>query len=681
MPVSGERIDLDGLKDDMTPVDVASYYRARAGTGIDLGPSFRTLEAVWSRPGEALGKISLPDALGDSPLEVHPLLLDGCFQVVAAARNPGGDEGNTTYLPFGWERLWLTGPLPERLVCHVRTNVAAHEADTGAPPEVISGELRIHDTNGVLIGGLDGYTVKRATRAALLSAVEGVEDLLYEVMWRESALESGVKPADFLPSPTKVAANSGLLSGYLAEEGVAPEDRRGLLTDLERWSRSRALATLEDLGWEREPGGKVVPEELRRRLGVGDEHRRLFRRMLEMLAKSGVLEEVGESFVVRLGPADPLPDEMPGNMEEFIDGMTDRYPHGLTEIGLFRRCGSALAEVLRGQADPLTLLFSSGDPTPGDLYLKAPVARAANRIMRETVRALVAGLPGGRRLRIIEVGAGTGSATAAILPELPAGRFEYMYTDISAGFFAEAESRFGDGGGCIEYRPLDIERSPIDQGFAAHGYDLLIASNVLHATRYLEETLEHCRLLLAPSGQLVALENLSGLGWMDLTFGQLDGWWRFADDYRPNHALAGPPVWRQALSDSGFGEVEVLGLDESDAAEVPDKGVIVAQGPEWVAESAGVWILVPDKGGLAEKLAGDLAARNQRVMIADGESPEGASANRNGVTSAQWNRKAASPGTHCCRTCPRTCPSAELCTSRHWTVTAQRQQTANSPRM
>ena len=631
MPEGGGRIDLDGLKNDMTPVDVASYYRARAGTGIDLGPSFRTLDAVWSRPGEALGEISLPDTLGESPVEVHPLLLDGCFQVVAAARNPGGAEGETTYLPFGWERLWLTGPLPERLVCHVRTNEAALEADTGVPPEVVSGELRIHDTNGVLIGGLDGYTVKRATRAALLAAVEGVEDLLYEVMWRESALESGVKPADFLPSPTYVAANSGLLSGYLAEEGVAPEDRRALLTDLEWWSRSRALATLEDLGWERKPGGKVDPEELRRRLGVGDEHRRLFRRMLEMLARSGVLEEVDDGFVVKLGPADPLPDEMPGNMEEFIAGMTDRYPHGLTEIGLFRRCGGALAEVLCGQADPLTLLFSSGDPTPGDLYLKAPVARAANRILRETVQALVAGLPGGRRLQVIEVGAGTGSATAAILPELPEGRFEYMYTDISAGFFAEAEARFGDGGGCIEYRPLDIERNPVDQGFAAHGYDLLIASNVLHATRYLEETLGHCRMLLAPSGQLVALENLSGLGWMDLTFGQLDGWWRFADGYRPNHALAGPPVWRQALSDSGFGEVEILGLDESDAAEVPDKGVIVAQGPERVAESAGVWILVPDKGGMAERLAGNLAARNQSVLIADGESPEGGPPRVDGV--------------------------------------------------
>ena len=210
-------------------------------------------------------------------------------------------------------------------------------------------------------------------------------------------------------------------------------------------------------------------------------------------------------------------------------------------------------------------------------------------MLAEAVRALVATVPEGRRLRLIEVGAGTGSATASVLPELPEGRFDYVYTDISAGFFAEAEARFGDGGGCIEYRPLDIERDPVAQGFDAHGYDVIIASNVLHATRYLEETLAHCRKLLAPSGQMIALENLSGLGWMDLTFGQLDGWWRFADDYRPHHALASPAVWRQALDDAGFEATEVLGVDEADSTRIPDKGVIVTQGPPTVTEPPGVW--------------------------------------------------------------------------------------------
>ena len=332
-----------------------------------------------------------------------------------------------------------------------------------------------------------------------------------------------------------------------------------------------------------------------------------------------MLEEQANGFVVLLGADDPLPEEFPAEPERFHVPMADLYPHGLTEIGLFRRSGAALTDVLRGQADPLTLLFSSGEPTAADLYLKAPVARAANEMLAEAVRKLVAELPEGRRLRVIEVGAGTGSATASVLPELPAGRFDYIYTDISAGFFAEAEARFGDGDGCIEYRPLDIEKDPMAQGYDSHGYDLLIASNVLHATRYLEETLGHCLALMAPSAHLVALENLRGLGWMDLTFGQLDGWWRFADEYRPHHALAGPSVWKRALSDAGFADSEVLGVDDSFTHEMLDKGVIVAQGPERVTEPAGVWILAADRDGVAEHLAEKLSERNQTVVVARSE--------------------------------------------------------------
>ena len=621
-PEAGARIDLENLKAGLSPGDVSDYYRTRAATGIDLGPSFRTLRKIWARPGEALAEVSFPAASGRNGLDVHPLVLDGCFQVIGVARLAGGKDP-ATYLPFGWERFWLTGPLPDRVVCHVRMSDAspATEAATGEPAEVLTGELRIYDPNGAPLGGLSGYTVKRATRAALLSAVEGVKELLYEVVWRERALPAGITPADFFPSPTTVAAGSSLLSEYLSAERVDPKDRNALLADLERWSRSRALATLEELGWQRRAGETVDPDALRQRLNVIPDHRRLFRRMLEMLAKSGVLAADDDGFVVIVGRDDPLPQGMPEDLEAFATAMAEQYPHGVTEVGLFRRCGSALAEVLLGRMDPLTLLFSSGDPTPADLYLKAPVARAANKMLRDAVRALVARLPDNRRLRVVEVGAGTGSATTYILPELPEGRFDYTYTDISAGFFAEAEARFGDGGGCIEYRTLDVEKDPVAQGYAPHSYDLIIASNVLHATRYLQETLGHCRELLAPSGQLVALENLSGLGWMDLTFGQLDGWWRFADDYRPHHALASPAVWRRALNDAGFTGAEVLGVDES--AGTPDKGVIVAQGPAEVKEPRGVWILAGDRGGLAAKLAADLAARNQTVVLASSEdAPE-----------------------------------------------------------
>ena len=236
--------------------------------------------------------------------------------------------------------------------------------------------------------------------------------------------------------------------------------------DLERWSRSYALTNLEKLGWQRVVGMTVDPDELRQRLGVVEDHKRLFRRLFEMLAKAGVLEETQEGFTVVVGPEDPLPDELPDNPEEFHTRMAELYPHGLTEIGLFCRSGGALSEVLRGQEDPLTLLFSSGEPTAADLYLKAPVARAANRMLADAVRTLVADIargaaPQGHRSRcrhgigdrVRPPGASTGTVRLHVH-----GHFGRLSS-------RKRKARFGDAGGCIEYRPLDIEKDPVDPGF------------------------------------------------------------------------------------------------------------------------------------------------------------------------------------------------------------------------
>lgn len=86
------------------------------------------------------------------------------------------------------------------------------------------------------------------------------------------------------------------------------------------------------------------------------------------------------------------------------------------------------------------------------------------------------------QLRILEIGAGTGGLTAKFLEQLISDFGErlylkYTYTDISSGFFVQAKERFKDYDG-IEYKALDISKDPVEQGFNAGEYDLIIASNV-----------------------------------------------------------------------------------------------------------------------------------------------------------------------------------------------------------
>ena len=75
-------------------------------------------------------------------------------------------------------------------------------------------------------------------------------------------------------------------------------------------------------------------------------------------------------------------------------------------------------------------------------------------------------------------------------------------------------------------------------------------------------------------------------------------------------------MWRSALADAGFADVEILGANRQDGGHDPERGVIVAQGPATVTEPPGVWVLAAGRDSLAAKLAAELTARNQTVVLA-----------------------------------------------------------------
>lgn len=128
-------------------------------------------------------------------------------------------------------------------------------------------------------------------------------------------------------------------------------------------------------------------------------------------------------------------------------------------------------------------------------------------------------------LRILEIGAGTGSVSETILESLVTKDGcrtygQYVFSDISGGFFPSAQERLTKWEN-VEYKVLDIEKKPTEQGFELESFDLIIASNVrniqpkkkltelthhalkvFHATSSLQNTLSNVRSLLKPKGHL-----------------------------------------------------------------------------------------------------------------------------------------------------------------------------------
>ena len=190
--------------------------------------------------------------------------------------------------------------------------------------------------------------------------------------------------------------------------------------------------------------------------------------------------------------------------------------------------GPSIPALLRGKTTPLELMLQN------DLleryYAHSPKLRRSYRQMSRLVGHFINKNP---RARILEIGGGTGAATMAILSSLGAdgsglglaAAVSYDFTDVSPGFFEAARAKFGIWGNIMRYRKLDITQDPAAQGFEPGTYDLVIASQVLHATKSMKDTMANVRRLLKTGGMLFMLETTHDQVDLHFTFGLLPEWW------------------------------------------------------------------------------------------------------------------------------------------------------------
>ncbi len=219
-----------------------------------------------------------------------------------------------------------------------------------------------------------------------------------------------------------------------------------------------------------------------------------------------------------------------------------------------------------------------------EIYVSTEIRNAyrlfhcSNIIIKMLVNEILQFLHGESKIRFLEIGAGFGSTTEYILPVLPPERTEYIYTDISTYFLQEVQEKFAQYS-FVEYRLLDIEKSPYVQGYEAHSFDIIIAASVLHATKDISETLMHIRSLLKPNGLLLLLEETHFHHVFDLTMGLQQGFDRFEDtDLRQSHPLLSRDRWQEVLREHGFAS-SVIFNKTGTLTDFLGFDVLVARGP------------------------------------------------------------------------------------------------------
>ena len=200
--------------------DWPTCYRKLSERGLDYGPAFQVIERAWKRPGEAVARVALSEAVAarSARYVAHPALLDGCLQAVAAAvpedfiRAGSGD----TYLAAGVKRLRLQEPPEGELWMHARLTTDL-DKEGG---DYLEGDLQLRDAAGRVFLEMEGLSFRRLAKSAGREAKNALPDWLYEVRWLEREPAAAVETAP--PGWLIFADTSGVgdkLAGLLRSRG------------------------------------------------------------------------------------------------------------------------------------------------------------------------------------------------------------------------------------------------------------------------------------------------------------------------------------------------------------------------------------------------------------------------------------------------------------------------------
>ncbi|GAB3288663.1 class I SAM-dependent methyltransferase [Parasphingorhabdus pacifica] len=336
--------------------------------------------------------------------------------------------------------------------------------------------------------------------------------------------------------------------------------------------------TLVELEAFRGPNDIVSAQELMQRCAVAPDHDPLFRQWLRVLADNGILL------------CGPDPDEYVCPEPLSALELDERVQKRLTALVVdgvervftdyFASSVAQQASLLRGEANPLPLLFPDGDPTLAEtFYARNPISIVLNEVLAETVRESASQGRVDRPVRILEIGAGTGATSATVLERLPAEHTRYCFTDVSQYFTDHAEQRFAEIS-FMDYAVLDLNRDPADQGFEPESFDVIIGANVIHTAKRIDHALDRLRPLLAPSGLLVAVERTTNTPVQMVTVGFLEGFSYYEDQRKEfNLPLLSSEGWVTALQEGGFHRIATFPHGVAAATELAEHVIVAERSP------------------------------------------------------------------------------------------------------
>ncbi|MGN9841246.1 methyltransferase [Nonomuraea sp. H19] len=284
----------------------------------------------------------------------------------------------------------------------------------------------------------------------------------------------------------------------------AADEVRSFVTLLDEAVLASMVCSLQRHGVLRDPERRHPVAEILSAARVAPEHHGLIARWLQVLAERGRLARDGDGY---LGIA-PVEERAVGRAWDLARQAWTARLGSAEFIDYLRHNAQRLPELMTGELRAVLLLFPEGRTDIADAVYRDTVTA---RYLNAAVGAAVHALAQARRdvpLRVLEVGAGTGATTDAVVQALGGAApvpVDYLFTDVSNFFLTAARPRLA---ACpwMRFGLFDIDRDPAEQGFSGDSYDVVIAAGVLNNARDTDATIRALMGLLVSGGWLLITE-------------------------------------------------------------------------------------------------------------------------------------------------------------------------------
>jgi len=350
--------------------------------------------------------------------------------------------------------------------------------------------------------------------------------------------------------------------------GGIDQQAEALANDLDQAAIARAVAQLDQAVFHamldallqlgafaaREP---LSADEICQRAGIVPAFHWLVRRWLCRLAECGLLTAQpgdGERYSC---PRKPEAEELSRYWQQAEAAWTNK----LSSEGFMtyvRSNAEQLPNLLGGRQDPVALLFPEGKlDYVRSLYVEHLMANYLNFGIC-TLLKRIAERHTGRKLRVLEVGAGTGATTEQALRALSGFEVDYSFTDVSSFFIPGAKARFSATPG-VRFGLFDVDQDYRAQGLAPNSYDIVLAAGVLENARDIPASMNRLSELISPGGWLVFTEPTHEHAWILIS--QAFMMMEPGDDLRTDTSYLDRDGWVQLLEQLGDEPVMVLPED------------------------------------------------------------------------------------------------------------------------